>query len=285
MEDDRVDAQPFLKWAGGKWAIRERLAELFPRDARERVYREPFLGGGAMFFWLQPERAVLTDALTDLIATYQAVCSSVEFVIQRLEALENTHDDAQYYAIRTRFNEERDAPAIERAAWLVYLNKTCFNGLFRTNKKGEFNTPAGKFKSLTICEPHKLRVASAVLARAEIRCAKFEHLLEDAEPGDLVYMDPPYVPLSKTSSFAGYSEGSFTKDDQARLAEVYRRLDERGCALALSNSDTPLVRELYAGFDFTPIIAPRAISSKAATRGEVNELLVRNATCVKLAGR
>lgn len=276
VDDDRILAHPFLKWAGGKGAIAHRIEGLLPRDTRRRVYREPFLGGGAMFFHLQPEQAILSDSLEPLMTTYKVVQENVGALVHRLEALRATHSIEQYYAIRARFNEERTASEIERAAWLIYLNKTCFNGLFRTNKGGDFNVPAGRFKNPGIADPPKLQRAAAVLARATLLRASFDHLLDEAEPGDVIYLDPPYVPTSKTASFSGYCEGSFTEDDQTRLASVFRALDARGCLLALSNSDTPLVRALYAGFDFCPVIAPRAISAKASTRGEVCELLIRN---------
>jgi DNA adenine methylase len=269
-------AQPFLKWAGGKSAIAKQIAALLPKDLRSRVYREPFLGGGAMFFHLRPERAFLSDAVVDLIETYEAVRSEVEPLIERLGVLKETHSSQQFYNIRERFNAERKASRVERAAWLIYLNKTCFNGLFRTNKGGGFNVPEGRFKNPRVVDPVKIRAASRALVAAHIRCAPFEHLLEVAEPGDLIYFDPPYVPLSRTSSFAAYHDGSFDKDDQQRLADVFRRLDERGCLLALSNSDTPTVRRLYKGFDVKVIVAPRAISSKASTRGPTEEVLVRN---------
>jgi DNA adenine methylase len=272
----RIAAQPFLKWAGGKWAIAASIARLLPRDVQGRVYREPFLGGGAMFFHLQPPRAVLSDSLVDLVETYRVVQSNVDALVSRLERLRATHSTEQYYEVRRRFNEEKKAPRVERAAWLVYLNKTCYNGLFRMNQAGEFNVPEGRFKNPGIVDPPKLRLASAALADARIVNAKYVDLLKDAEPGDVVYFDPPYVPVSKTANFSAYSDGAFGPDDQQRLAQVFRALDERGCLLALSNSDTPLVRELYAGFDFSPVIAPRAISSKADGRGEVTELLVRN---------
>ncbi len=274
--DDRVPAHPFLKWAGGKWAIAPRIEGLLPHDTRDRVYREPFLGGGAMFFHLQPRRAHLSDSLGDLAITYQVVQHSVGALITRLEKLRATHGTEQFYAIRAAFNLQRDAPRIERAAWLIYLNKTCFNGLFRTNQSGAFNVPEGRFINPRIVDPPGLRLAAAALSGAEIAHASFDHLLADAEPGDVIYLDPPYVPLSKTSSFAAYADGAFTLDDQTRLAGVFRELDERGCLLALSNSDTPAVRQLYAGFDVSPIIAPRAISAKASTRGDVTELLIRN---------
>jgi DNA adenine methylase len=269
-------AQPFLKWAGGKSAIARRIASLLPVDARERTYREPFLGGGAMYFYLEPERAYLSDALADLVTAFNVVQTSVEPLIKRLEALAASHTREQYYAIRERFNAEKEAAPLDRAAWLVYLNKTGFNGLFRTNKDGLFNVPIGSYKNPKVVDPERIRLASAVLANAEVTRSSFDSLLETAEPGDLIYFDPPYVPISKTASFAAYSDGGFSLDDQARLASVFRDLDARGCLLALSNSDTSVVRELYAGYDFSPIVAPRAISAKAATRGDTAELLIRN---------
>lgn len=282
-DDSMIAAQPFLKWAGGKWNIADQIAALLPADARERPYREPFLGGGAMFFYLQPEEAYLSDALADLIATYEVVSSHVEALIHRLEALEKTHDEAQFYAIRTRYNEEKDAPKVDRAAWTIYLNKTCYNGLYRTNSKGAFNTPVGKYVNPKIVERDKLRLAQALLSRAELSCAKFDALLDIAHAGDVIYMDPPYVPLSKTASFAAYADGAFGLEDQNRLASVFKTLDEKGCLLALSNSDTPEVRKLYSSFDLSPIIAPRAISSKIDKREAVTELLIRNRACVTAA--
>lgn len=271
-----VEASPFLKWAGGKSAIAERIRSLLPSDARERVYREPFLGGGAMFFYLQPQKAILSDTVKSLIDTYKMVQKQVELLIHRLEKLRVDHNDDHFYKIRDRFNRERSAEVLDRAAWLIYLNKTCYNGLFRTNRSGEFNVPVGRFANPRVVDPEKLRVASGLLSRAKLKHATFDELVRDAEPDDLIYLDPPYDPISKTSSFAGYAEGGFGREDQERLAETFRLLDERRCILALSNSDTELVRKLYAGFDFCPIIAPRAISSKSATRGEVSELLIRN---------
>ena len=275
-EKSWVDASPFLKWAGGESAIAERLRTLLPADVRERVYREPFLGGGAMFFFLQPEKAILSDAVKSLSATYQMVQKHVGPLIHRREQLRVDHCDEHFYKIRGRFNQERSAEVLDRAAWLIYLNKTCYNGLFRTNKSGEFNVPVGRFANPRVVDPERLRVSSGLLSRAKIKHATFDHLVDDAEPDDMIYLDPPYDPISKTSSFAGYAEGGFGREDQERLAETFRLLDDRRCILALSNSDTPLVRKLYEGYDLCPIIAPRAISSKSATRGEVSELLIRN---------
>lgn len=277
-EDDRIPARPFLKWAGGKWAIAPRIESLLPADVRERVYREPFVGGGAMFFHLQPRRAVLSDTLLDLVETYRVVQRNVEALIVQLARLRDAHSTEKFYEVRAAFNEQRSAPRVERAAWLIYLNKTCYNGLFRTNRAGLYNVPVGSYAnpSASILDPTTLRLAAAALSEAELVHASFDHLLDRAQTGDVIYLDPPYVPLSRTASFSSYADGNFTLGDQARLAGVFRELDGRGCILALSNNDTPTVRELYAGYDFNPIIAPRAISSKASTRGDVTELLIRN---------
>jgi DNA adenine methylase len=272
-EADRAGGTPFLKWAGGKWTIAPLLLSLFPADARSRMYREPFLGGGAIFFYLAPKRAALSDTLADLIITYEVVRTRVESLIDRLQELEKGHSEKQFYAIRERFNTERNAPALERAAWLVYLNKTCFNGLFRTNQSGGFNVPIGRYKAPRIVDPARLRLAARALEGVSLKRAPFRDLLEVAEPGDFIYLDPPYVPLSRTANFAAYADASFGEADQADLASVFRELDRRGCLLALSNSDTELV---YEGYSLTPITAPRAISSKGSMRQPVGELVVRN---------
>jgi DNA adenine methylase len=269
-------AVPFLKWAGGKWAIAGVLQAFLPRDYLERVYREPFLGGGAMFFHLRPKRAVLSDTLSDLITTYQVVQAQVDELITALEKLKKTHSEEQFYKIRERFNAQRGAAPLKRAAWLIYLNKTCYNGLFRTNSKGLFNVPVGRFANPGIVNPAQIRLASRALQGVRLEHARFEHLLETARPGELVYLDPPYDPISRTASFHAYSDGAFGRQEQAHLAQVFRKLDERGCLLAESNSDTELIRELYQGYDIQPIRAPRSISSKSSTRGPIQEVLIRN---------
>jgi DNA adenine methylase len=274
----RAPARPFLKWAGGKWAIAARLEELLPLDWQQRLYREPFLGGGAMFFWLQPDHAVLSDAVGDLIETYSVVHKQAGALITQLEELRAKHSTEQFYSVRDAFNARRETGRVQRAAWLIYLNKTCYNGLFRTNRGGLFNVPVGRFTNPAIADAENLHNCAAVLSHARLEHRGFDHLLEDAREGDLIYLDPPYVPTSKTSSFAAYADGAFTLEDQARLAQVFRDLDARGCYLALSNSETKEVRALYEGYDFTSIFAPRAISSKASTRGEVVEVLIRNYT-------
>jgi DNA adenine methylase len=276
---ERIPAKPFVKWAGGKWSLLPQIAPLLP-DVTGRTYREPFLGGGAVFFHLRgsspPARAVLSDALTDLIGAYEAVRDQPERLVTELETLRDLHSKTHFYRVRDFFNARGKGEPVLRAAWLIYLNKTCFNGLFRTNRSGEFNVPIGRFTKPRIVDRSRLLAASAALQGIELLNQPFERLLHDAKKGDVIYLDPPYVPLSRTSNFAAYSLGAFGPEEQERLAEVFRKLDKRGCMLALSNSDTPEVRRLYQGFEIQPIRAARSIGSRGASRGTVTELLVRN---------
>lgn len=266
-----------MKWVGGKSRLLAQLAPLLPPGVDERRHVEPFLGGGAMFFARRPARALLADVNPALVGTYEAVRDDVEGVIAALTRLARRgHAEDAYYAVRERYNRERRAPKSERAAMFLYLNKTCFNGLHRVNRRGEFNVPAGRYKSPRIVDPGNLRAASAALRGAELRCAGFEELLGSARPGDFVYLDPPYVPLSATSSFTSYAQDGFTMDDHVRLRDVVRELDRRGCRVMLSNSDAPAVHDLYRGFRIDKVVAPRAVSADARGRAPVTEVVVRN---------
>lgn len=276
------DAKPFLKWAGGKRGIADQICALLPQDLAKRTYREPFVGGGAIFFHLQrhspPKRVVLSDTLGDLITTYEIVKTKPDALLARLQLLRETHDPTQFYEVRRRFNEEPQAPPLERAAWLIYLNKTCYNGLFRTNRLGFFNVPIGRFTKPAIVDSRRIHAASLALRAGAVtlKRAPFDHLAEEAKKGDVVYLDPPYVPLSATASFAAYADGAFGPEDQERLADLFAKLSRRGCLLALSNSDTPEVRRLYKGFDLHRLEVGRSISAKSQSRKPVQELLVRN---------
>lgn len=275
------DGKPFLKWAGGKWGLAPQIHELLPADLALRTYREPFLGGGAMYFYLAkhapPRRAFLSDALGDLITTYKTVAEDTRALVAALEELKREHSTETFYAVRDRFNAERDAPPVLRAAWLIYLNKTCFNGLFRTNSKGEFNVPMGRYAAPAIVDAPRLWAARTALRGASLRRAEFDHLERDAEPGDVIYFDPPYVPISASANFSAYADGGFDDADQMRLRDLFIRLDERGCVLALSNSDTPRVRDLYQGFEIREIVVARSISAKGKGRAPAAEVLIRNA--------
>lgn len=228
-----------------------------------------------MFFARAPSRALLSDVNPALIRTYEVVRDDVEAVIDRLRALAARHDSARYYRVRARYNQQRLADA-EHAATFLYLNKTCFNGLHRVNKKGEFNVPAGRYTNPRILDADALRAASDALHSAEIRQEGFESLLEHARPGDFVYFDPPYEPVSPTASFTSYARDGFSSRDQERLRDVYRELDRRGCKLMLSNSDVPLIRTLYRDYVLDTVSAARAINSNGGGRGAVSELVVRN---------
>jgi len=270
--------QPFLKWAGGKGQL---LADLWARVSAALPfgrYHEPFVGGGALFFdlfrrgtlGLMP--ASLSDNNDRLTETYEAVRDDVDRVINLLKAHRARHDKDYYYAMRARVPEDRT----ERAARIIYLNRTCFNGLYRENSKGLFNVPMGSYKDPRICDETNLRAVSAALGDADLGQRPFAEVLDRAEPGDLVYFDPPYHPVSETASFTAYHNGGFGKEDQQALAEVFRALDRRRVKVLLSNSWTPFVLDLYDGFTIEEVRATRAVNSRADSRGKVSEALVRN---------
>jgi DNA adenine methylase len=268
---------PFLKWAGGKRQLLGQLAALVPPDAATRRYHEPFLGGGAVYFHLRPCTAFLGDLNTDLVVTYGVLRDDVDALIAALAPLVRKHSVEQYYRVRARFNVERHALwPVERAALFIYLNKTGYNGLWRVNSRGENNVPAGRLKQPRIYDPERLRTDAALLRGARLHAGSFEAVLDRAQSGDLVYLDPPYQPLSRTASFTSYAAGGFGDEDQEHLAEVVGELDRRGCLIMLSNSDCAFIRRLYRGFRIERVKAPRLINSKVARRGPVNELLVRN---------
>lgn len=263
-------AVPFVKWVGGKRALLPALAERFP--ARFGRYHEPFMGGGAVFFHLRPEVAFLADANPELVTTYLAVRDDVESLITHLKGHRN--DEAYYYAQRAL--RPADLDPIERASRLIYLNRTCFNGLYRVNASGGFNVPYGKHKNPTICNEPVLRAASVALAGQVITNRTYKGVLDDAAAGDLVYFDPPYHPLTATANFTGYTAGAFDETDQRALARTFKTLANRGCHVMLSNSDTPLIRELYADFHVEVVMAPRFVNRDATKRGPIGELIVRN---------
>jgi DNA adenine methylase len=237
---------------------------------------EPFVGGGALFFSRRPRRALLTDINPSLVATYSAIRDDVGAVIGGLRRLASRHSKESYYQVRERYNQGRRVSTSKRAAMFIYLNKTCFNGLHRVNRKGAFNVPVGAYKNPRILNEDGLQAASQALQGADLRCASFDTLLENAKPGDFVYFDPPYEPVSQTASFTSYSRDGFSREDQTRLRDVYKALDRRGCKLMLSNSDVPFIRDLYRDFEVDTVAAPRAINCDATKRGKVSEVVVRN---------
>ena len=268
-----VVASPVVKWVGGKTRLLPDLLARIPE--RFGRYYEPFAGGAALFFRLAPKRAVLADANHDLIGLYTAIAKDVGAVIRRLEIHREAHSEAHYYEMRARWNDrEVSWSTPERAAAFIYLNKTCFNGLWRVNRKGEFNVPFGKYTNPTICDEENLRAVSLALQDAVITSLDFEKTTLPAKRGDVAYFDPPYVPVSATANFTAYTAGGFGFEDQVRLRDVAMRLDARGVHVLLSNADVPLVRELYKGFRVEEVQAPRRVNSKGGKRGNVGEVLI-----------
>ena len=237
---------------------------------------EPFAGGAAFFFARAPQRALLCDVNRELIATYIAVRDELPAVVRELRKLSHHHDNERYYEVRAAYNAQEHESSAERAAMFIYLNKTCFNGLHRVNRRGHFNVPVGRYDNPRILDEDLLSSASALLKHAEIRCDSFEGLLSVARPGDFIYLDPPYEPVSRTANFTAYSKDGFTQEHQARLRDVFAALDKRRCRLMLSNSNAPLIHELYQKFRIDTVAAPRAINCNGRGRGKVTELVVRN---------
>jgi len=274
-------AAPFLKWAGGKGQLLAQFEPYWPGEFGR--YFEPFLGGGAVFFHLYNtgrlagKEVVLGDRLEELIDCFRVVRDQVEALITELRRHEPHKLDREYYGRVRAWDREPDwaqRGSVERAARLIYLNRTCYNGLYRVNRRGQFNVPFGRYGNPTVCDAANLRAAARALEGVRLVAGDFEAILEDAGPGDLVYLDPPYQPLSATASFTAYTADDFGPDDQRRLAQSFRELDARGCHLMLSNSDTGSIREMYAGYPQAVLQAARPINSRAHGRGPVPELLV-----------
>jgi DNA adenine methylase len=274
--------RPFVKWAGGKGQLLPELSRRLP--ARFRRYHEPFLGGAALFFNLHnTDRlhygAVLSDFNSELVLCYQMVRDEVEALIDALKQHERFRLDRAYFMEVRGWDRQPDfmqRSPVQRAARTIFLNRTCYNGLYRLNNKGQFNAPFGYYKNPLICDPPNMRAASAALQSVELRVGDFGDLAERAEPGDFVYFDPPYVPVSATASFTHYTGQTFGPDDQRRLAQLFDSLMERGVYVMLSNSYTPLSRELYAAHAVSTsvVYASRKINCDGRKRGHVEELIV-----------
>ncbi|HIJ65329.1 MAG TPA: DNA adenine methylase [Candidatus Hydrogenedentes bacterium] len=274
----RATPRPFLKWAGGKGQLLPDLLERVRAAQPFQRYHEPFVGGGALFFDLYRRRmlgrkqAFLSDSSPHLIETYCGVRDDVETVISLLEQHEAQHSEDYYYQVRA------DVPSdpIARAARIIYLNKTCYNGLFRVNTKGAFNVPFGRYKNPMICDADNLRAVAEALRKPKVELRHFESVLDRAKPGDLVYFDPPYDPVSETASFSAYDKAGFGHDSQYRLSIVFAELARRAVHVLLSNSYTDRVLSLYEGFTIDEVKANRAVNSRGDRRGKVSEALVRS---------
>jgi len=304
-----LKARPFLKWAGGKSQLLAQLENYYPSDLRAgriRRYVEPFLGGGAVFFAIAQrypiESAYLSDINPDLVLTWQVVQQRPADLLDILERYQRAYNQTPeerrghlFLTMRDAFNKgrpdintaKRSADWIRRAAQLIFLNKTCFNGLFRLNSKGEFNVPFGKYKTAVICDAANLMAASHALQKAEIRQADYTECWPRVNESTFVYFDPPYRPLSRTASFTTYTGGGFSDAEQIRLAQFFRRLDrEKNARLMLSNSDPTnenpddsFFERIYPGYNVFRVSAGRAINSNGEKRGKISELLITNYPC------
>lgn len=273
----RDKAKPFIQWVGGKRELIPLYEEFLPK--KFNVYFEPFLGGGAMFFYLQPEKSIISDNNPELIKTYEGVRDNPEEIIELLKELRKKHSKELYMAIRNIDREIdilTELTASEIAARFIYLNQTCFNGIYRVNKKGQFNVPIGSSLNRLICDEETLKNASKVLKTAEISCSDFGNLLKKAAEGDFVYLDPPYFPISKYSDFTRYTKEKFYKDDQIRLKENIDYLTKKGVKIMLSNSNSEFIKDIYSNYKIISVQSSRSLNSDKNKRGKVSELLIIN---------
>lgn len=269
-----MNAAPFLKWVGGKRQLIPQLAPLFPTYFDR--YFEPFLGGGAMFFHFANAGAgrtsLLSDINSELITTYKIVRDNVDDLIRELQSYRYEVDF--YYGIRAT-NPAR-ASSLLVAARMIYLNRTCFNGVYRVNQSGKFNVPFGRYTNPTICDVENLYQCSRALQRTSLNAFSYDGW--EPQAGDFVYFDPPYFPTSKTADFVSYTADRFGSNEQTRLRDYFNKLTDRGCYCMLSNSDVPEVHKLYEQHNITVVAAKRNINSNSSKRGAVGELVIRNYT-------
>lgn len=273
--------QPFLKWAGGKRQLLPEIRKYVPEDID--MYYEPFIGAGAVLLGLQPQKAIINDINRELVNVYHVVKDHHEELIEELRKHEHGNDSEYFYAIRglDRDKEKYEQlSSVEKAARMIYLNKTCFNGLYRVNSKGQFNVPFGKYKNPQIVNESVLRAVHEYFSSHDVTIwnKDFAEVVAKAQEGDFVYFDPPYDPVSDTSSFTSYSLDGFNREDQIRLRDVCVELDKRGCRFLLSNSATDFIKEIYTekGFHVEIVSATRNINSVASKRGKIDEVLVMN---------
>jgi len=268
---------PVVKWVGGKRQLLDVMTPLFPK--RVSSYCEPFLGGGAILFKLQPNVAYVNDINFELIQMYEVIRDNVEELIAALGT--HSNEEEHFYSVRDwdRDKEQyKKLTKVQKAARIIYLNKTCYNGLFRVNHAGEFNTPFGHYKNPNIVNASALRAVSSYFQKAQLTFSSvdYKEVLNNVTKGTFVYLDPPYDPVSDTANFTGYAKGGFDRSEQIRLRQCCDELDRRGIKFMLSNSATDFIREQYAAYNITIVKAKRAINSNAAKRGQVEEVVVRN---------
>lgn len=272
--------KPFVKWVGGKRQLLEqfRRLNLYPPelfDIKTGRYFEPFVGGGAVFFDLLPEKGFLSDLNKELVTTYNVIKNDVDGLITSLKK----HKTNKEYFLKIRAQDPNKLSDLSVASRFIFLNRTCFNGMYRVNGKGGFNVPYGKYTNPLICDEDNLRKVSKALQGIEIKHQDYKEVLKKAKKGDFVYFDPPYYPVSKTASFTSYTAESFLDKEQIELRDTVLELHKRGCYVMLSNSDTPFINKIYSGFKgvrINKVEAGRMINSKASGRGKITEVLITN---------
>ncbi|MBU4348301.1 DNA adenine methylase [Patescibacteria group bacterium] len=269
----------FVKWAGGKGQLIEQFNPYFPKEINR--YFEPFVGSGAIFFHIiqnyNPKEILLSDINKELINTYKIIKNDTSKLIVKLKELKNQHTKlGKSFYLKIREQNPQELNKIERAARFIYLNKTCFNGLYRVNSKGKFNVPMGGYKNPDIVQEEKLKLVSSLLKKVKLKIMPFENIVNLVKKGDFIYFDPPYYPLKKGNSFTTYTKDKFMEKEQEKLAEVYKDLHKKGCKIMLSNSDTEFTKKLYSNFNIKTVKARRVINSDANGRGLINEILVLN---------
>jgi len=275
--------KPFVKWVGGKRQLLKQFRErdLYPPydfDPKTATYFEPFVGGGAMFFDLLPKKAVLSDMNAELVTTYNVIKNDVEGLIKKLKEYQKKNN--KEYFLKVRAQDFKKLSDVDVAARFIYLNRTCFNGMFRVNGSGQFNVPFGDNKNPLICDEENLRKAHDAMKYTKILHQDYGKVLEKAKKGDFVYFDPPYCPVNATSSFTSYTKEGFLEKQQIELKDAFMELHKRGCYVMLSNSDTPFINELYSGLGkkikIHTVDAGRSINSKGTGRGKIKEVVVIN---------
>jgi DNA adenine methylase len=275
--------RPFLKWAGGKRQLLPEIVKYVPKRISKHTYYEPFIGGGALLFQLQPPKAVINDSNKELINCYKVIKDSLDELMEELSKDKYSNSETSYYEMRDLDRSTKKYASlseVEKAARIIYLNKTCYNGLFRVNSQGQFNVPFGRYKNPNFLDDAVLRAVNKYLNSNDITLLNqdFAEAVKDANRGDFVYLDPPYDPVSETASFTGYDVNGFNRDEQKRLKKVFDDLNKRGCKVMLSNSCTDFILDLYKDYQDTiiKVMATRSINSNALKRGRVDEVLVLN---------
>ncbi len=269
---------PFVKWVGGKRQLMDAIVEAMPKNIRNYTYVEPFIGGGAVLFHIQPKNAIINDFNSELINVYNVVKENLDELI--IDLRKHKNESEYFYHIRSldRTEDFSKIGKIQRASRLIYLNKTCYNGLYRVNNAGEFNSPFGRYKNPNIVNEPVLRAVSSYLNsnNVQILSGDYDNVLQNLDRNSFVYLDPPYHPISESSNFTGYIQGGWNIFDQARLREACDELTKKGIKFLLSNSSSGFIKDQYRDYNINIVKATRLINVDAEKRGEVDELLIRN---------